>query len=144
MEQPKGGKRNRVGCGSRILFPPQKPFHPTNECLDSKLPHPQSCLLSASSKKTERDGAPSFFLVRVDEIVGPCIGVPDVSAADVKKENKIDYKFFKRTDHTYMFVEPKSKWAALYKKWIIRECKSAWSMNNDNQEKGQSNKRRKT
>lgn len=100
---------------------------------DCRKANEQSRLLTLNQKRLAdlRNTAlkvPKLFLVRLEDMKGKCIGVPNVSAvervteAEMKGQQKRKEWVF-RTDPTeYIFVESADKWAQIYKDHIEQEC----------------------
>lgn len=102
---------------------PTIPHHPEGRGLTPGRLHPDSRLLSACRKKCT-GGTPEVFLVALDDITETCIGVPNLCAIETVAGRDSDYCVKHKDNHEYVFVQPRSMWADLYKDWIIKEMDS--------------------
>ena len=99
---------------------PQDPF-------EGRQPNYQSRLLSVANKITHsttnsRNKFLSIFLISIADITDTCVGVPNVFVEEATNQKNSEYRIQVNRDYEFIFVTPKSKWAAEYMRWIKKEC----------------------
>jgi hypothetical protein len=102
---------------------------PLQSALATGQPHPECRIImtgrkACTTKTIHRSivHSPELFLFPVDDIVGPCIGVPDVEyVLKQTKKDKLERKnkIQPAADHSFLFVMPRDKWVDTYIQHIV-------------------------
>jgi hypothetical protein len=95
-------------------------------------PHAQTKLLSIAHKQlTPELNALAISIIRVSDIQGTCLGVPNLGAIEesVGRTHQTVFKIRETLDHAYIIIQPRANWPNLYRAGI-EEWHAGWSTPN--------------
>jgi hypothetical protein len=103
-------------------------LHP---CKEGAVLHPQSLLLSyyekvgkQNPKNAEVTYVPTLFLVRLEDVSGTCIGIPDLIVRERRVANTTSmttYEIMEQPHLRFILIKPPKVWPELYRDAILRE-----------------------